>query len=202
MRVGMGYQFTSCRHCETCTNNLENLCDSSKPFYTAPIGGGYQTGVVWDAHFVFPIPDNLKSIHAAPLLCAGATVFTALHRYTKNPQYKVPGKPLSCAVLGLGGLGHLAIQYAKKMGLHVTALSTTASKEEECRSFGADEFYVHTTEEAKTTLASKFDIILNTVSGDIELDKFIVMLRPYGQLCMLGLRKYLTRLSNCEINVI
>jgi len=189
MRVGFGYQFTSCGSCETCDAKFENLCDKSQPFAQAPIGGGYQTGVVWDSKFVFPIPDSLQSIHAAPLLCAGATVFTALYRFGDTP-FRVKGKPMICAVLGLGGLGHLAIQFAKKMGYHVVALSSSANKEKECLSLGADEFHLHNQEGASEKLAGKFDIILNTISGDVDVEKFIKMLRPYGKICLLGLRKY------------
>ncbi|KAL9650090.1 hypothetical protein ABK040_016412 [Willaertia magna] len=187
MRVGAGYQYSSCKHCETCSNHFENICNQSKPFYLAPIQGGYQSGVVWDAHFVFPIPEKLPSIYAAPLLCAGATVFSALHYFGENTNFKVKGKKLVCGVLGLGGLGHLALQYAKKMGYHVVGLSTSKDKEEEVRSFGADEFYLHNTKEAEVALNEKFDILLNTVSANIDIDKFLRMLRPFGKLCMLGL---------------
>ena len=186
-RVGMGWHYTSCFECPTCKNHFENLCDKTLPFDKAPIGGGFQTGVVWDARFVFPIPDKLKSVDASPLLCAGATVYSPLYYYRESPYSK--RNEFVVAVLGLGGLGHLALQFAKKMGFHVVALSTNANKEKECRSFGADEFFVHTEENDAKSLSCKFDMILNTVSTDIDNDKFIQMLKPFGKMVMLGLRK-------------
>ncbi|EFC41022.1 predicted protein [Naegleria gruberi] len=184
MRVGMGWNYSSCLECGSCKHHFENLCDSSKPFMNAPIGGGFQNGVVWDSRFVYPIPEKLKSVDAAPLFCAGAAVFSPLKLYRESP-YSKPNE-FKVAVLGLGGLGHLALQFASKMGFHVTALSTSANKEEECRLFGANDFHVHTNENSVKQLNSNFDLILNCVSTDIDTDKFVKMLKPFGKLAIIG----------------
>lgn len=177
-RVGVGWQYSSCNPCEYCASEDEIVCEKRVNFME--VGrGGYSEAVVWDSKFVFPLPDNIETRHGGPLMCAGLTVFTALKHYFGPKTKKV-------AIIGIGGLGHLAIQYAAKMGAEVTALSTSPNKKDEALSFGATGF-INTKEEGALAAArSSFDLILNCVSGDLDWDVYLSLLRPFGRLCLVG----------------
>ncbi|KAH8831127.1 GroES-like protein [Flagelloscypha sp. PMI_526] len=141
-RVGVGAQICSCGTCSLCTSDHENFC-ANGPVYTYnslyPNGdkayGGYSTAIRANQRFVFPIPDALSSEQAAPMLCGGLTVFSPLLRHGVGPGQKV-------AIVGMGGLGHYAVQFAKALGAEVTVFSHSARKEADAKAMGADNFVV------------------------------------------------------------
>ncbi|KAL0489924.1 adhA [Acrasis kona] len=181
-RVGLGWQRNSCHECRSCKKGWENLCSDRKTFRDGY--GGYADGVVWDSRFVYVVPDEIKTEHAGPLFCAGATVYSALKHYNKDADedYRV-------AVLGIGGLGHLGLQFARAFGWHVTALSGSPNKEQEAKEFGAHDFINTNDPEAVKGALKSFDFILNTVSGDVDWNLYMSMLRPHGKLCIVGIPK-------------
>lgn len=177
-RVGLGWQSNSCGECEWCTRGLENLCPASEGTCVHR-NGGYADRVRANARFVIPIPETLDSERAAPLLCGGITVYSPLRTHGINASSRV-------GVVGIGGLGHLAIQFARAFGAHVTAFSTSSGKEEEARALGAHHF-VNTRENKvmKETAATQ-DFILTTVNADQDWSTFMQALRPMGTLCFVG----------------
>jgi uncharacterized zinc-type alcohol dehydrogenase-like protein len=178
LRVGLGWQSNSCGLCEWCTRGMENLCPESEGTCVRR-HGGYADRVRADARFVIPIPDELDSEHAAPLLCGGITVYSPMRAHGINPSSRV-------GVVGIGGLGHLAIQFARVFGAEVTAFSTSAAKEDEARKLGAHRFV--NTRESKLIkeVAGTQDFIVSTVNADLEWAGFMQALRPTGTLCFVG----------------
>jgi len=177
-RVGIGWQADSCGICEWCRQGDEHLCAKSQP---TCIGrhGGYADSIRVNSHFAIPVPAVLESENVAPLLCGGITVYSPLRNHGVRPSSRV-------GVVGIGGLGHLGIQFAKAFGAEVTALSTSKDKEAEARSFGAHHFVNTRDTGALKALTSSFDLILCTVSADQDWQSFINALRPKGTLCVLG----------------
>jgi uncharacterized zinc-type alcohol dehydrogenase-like protein len=177
-RVGLGWQSNSCGECEWCTRGMENLCASSEGTCVRR-HGGYATHVRANARFVFPIPDALNSEHAAPLLCGGITVYNPLRSHGINPSSRV-------GVIGIGGLGHLAIQFARVFGAEVTAFSTSAEKEKEARGLGAHRFVNTRESRALKEVAGSLDFVINTANADQDWSVYIQTLRPTGTLCFVG----------------
>jgi len=177
-RVGLGWQSNSCGQCEWCTRGQENLC----PFSEATCvhrNGGYADRVRANARFAIPIPDALPSEQAAPLLCGGITVYNPLRINNINPSSRV-------GVVGIGGLGHLAIQFARVFGAEVYAFSTSAGKEEEARSLGAQHF-IHSREtKSMKDVAGALDFVITTVNADQDWGTFLGTLRPNGALWFVG----------------
>ena len=134
-RVGLGWQSNSCGECEWCTRGMENLCPASEATCVHR-HGGYADRVRANARFVIPIPEALDSEQAAPLLCGGITVYNPMRTHGINPSSRV-------GVVGIGGLGHLAIQFARVFGAEVTAFSTSAAKEDEARCTGSAQLCEH-----------------------------------------------------------
>lgn len=135
-RVGWGFVHEACFNCKQCLSGGEIYCLKRKMFAQSNRDqGSLASHAVWDENFLFPIPDGMSSADAAPLMCAGASVFGSL----QQRGYKSTDR---CGIIGIGGLGHLALQFAHKMGMEVVAFSTTEGKREEAMAFGADEFYV------------------------------------------------------------
>lgn len=186
-RVGIGWQSGSCHNCEYCNTGQENLC--SKNVATC-VGryGGFADYVVTDSKFAFPIPEKLDSENAAPLLCGGITVYSPMRIYDVKPHYKV-------GVLGIGGLGHLALQFAKAFGCEVTAFSTTQEKEKEAYEFGATRFVNSRDLKSLKSLNSYFDFIISTVTGALNWTAYINLLKPNGRLNFVG-----ATVGNVEIN--
>ncbi|HUA93360.1 MAG TPA: NAD(P)-dependent alcohol dehydrogenase [Terracidiphilus sp.] len=177
-RVGLGWQANSCGVCEWCVRGMENLCPSSEATCVHR-NGGYADRVRANARFVMPIPDALKSEHAAPLLCGGITVYNPLRTHGINPTSRV-------GVVGIGGLGHLAIQFARVFGAEVTAFSSSAGKEEEVRALGAHHFVnTRETKAMKETTGTQ-DFILTTINADQDWGTYVQALRPTGTLCFVG----------------
>jgi len=177
-RVGLGWQSNSCGVCEWCTRGLENLCPSSEATCVHR-HGGYASRVRANSRFVVPIPDALPSEQAAPLLCGGITVYNPMRDNGINPTSRV-------GVVGIGGLGHLAIQFARVFGAEVTAFSTSATKEEEARALGAHHFVNTRESKAMKEVAGTHDFILTTANADQDWGVYIQSLRPTGTLCFVG----------------
>lgn len=178
-RVGVGWQSSSCFHCEYCKQGEETLCPSKERTCVDRFGGFADTIVV-DSRFVFRIPASLDSQNAAPLLCGGITVYAPMR------IYKVEA-PMSFAVIGIGGLGHLALQYGRAFGCDVTAISSSKDKKVEAQSFGAAHFLSLQDTEALQKAAGSFDFILSTVHVDLDWNLIMSLLRPKGRLCLVGL---------------
>ena len=177
-RVGLGWQSNSCGQCEWCTRGMENLCPESEGTCVHR-NGGYADLVRANARFVIPIPDALSSEHAAPLLCGGITVYNPLRIHGVNPSSRV-------GVVGIGGLGHIAIQFARAFGAEVTAFSTSADKEAEARALGAHNFVNSRESKALKEVAGTLDFILNTANADQDWGTYVQALRPTGTLCFVG----------------
>ena len=177
-RVGLGWQSNSCGICEWCTQGLENLCLAAEGTCVHR-HGGYADKVRANARFVMPIPDALESAAAAPLLCGGITVYNPLRTHGVNPSSRV-------GVVGIGGLGHMAIQFARVFGAEVTAFSTSTAKEQEARALGAHHFVNTRESKAMKDVAGTMDIILSTINADQDWGVYVQALRPTGTLCFVG----------------
>jgi uncharacterized zinc-type alcohol dehydrogenase-like protein len=185
-RVGVGCFVDSCRECEYCLAGEEQFClKGNVPTYNGrsydgePTYGGYSTQTVVDERYVLRIPEGIPLDAAAPLLCAGITTYSPLRHHGAGPGKRV-------AVIGLGGLGHMAVKIAAAMGAEVTVLSRTRSKEEDALAFGADHYVATGERGALRALRNTFDLIINTVSADLDLDAYLRTLRVDGSLVYVG----------------
>jgi uncharacterized zinc-type alcohol dehydrogenase-like protein len=177
-RVGLGWQSNSCGECEWCMKGMENLCPAQEATCVHR-NGGYAERVRANARFVIPIPEALSSEHTAPLLCGGITVYSPLRSHGVNPSSRV-------GIIGIGGLGHLAIQFARVFGAHVTAFSSSLGKEEEVRALGAHHFVNTRESKAMKEVAGTQDFLLTTINADQDWGTYIQALRPTGTLCFVG----------------
>lgn len=177
-RVGLGWQSNSCGTCEWCMKGMENLCAEAEATCVHR-NGGYAERVRANARFVIPIPDALPSEQTAPLLCGGITVYNPLRLHGVNPSSRV-------GIVGIGGLGHIAIQFARTFGAEVTAFSTSAEKEGEARALGAHKFVNSRESKALKEVAGSLDFILSTINADQDWATYIQALRPTGTLCFVG----------------
>jgi alcohol/geraniol dehydrogenase (NADP+) len=177
-RVGVGWQADSCGICEWCRQGEENLCAKAQPTCVGR-NGGFADRVRVNSRFAVPVPTVLESENAAPLMCAGITVYSPLRNYDVRPSSRV-------GVIGIGGLGHLGIQFAKAFGAEVTAFSTSKDKEAEAKSLGAHNFVNTRDTGALKKVAGSFDLLLSTVSADQEWQAYVNALRPKGMLCLVG----------------
>src|SRR6478672_13355238 len=185
-RVGVGCMVNSCRECENCQAGNEQYCLSgntqtygSKDRDGTITYGGYSEQVVVDEDFVLRIPDGLELDAAAPLLCAGITAYSPLRHWNAGPGKRV-------AVVGLGGLGHMAVKLAHAMGAEVTVLSQSLRKQEDGLRLGADAYYATGDDATFTELAGRFDLIINTVSAAIDIGRLLSLLRTDGALVNVG----------------
>ena len=179
-RLGFGWISNSCRVCDACLRGEENICRQGYKGLIVGNHGGFANKLRACADFAYKIPDNLDSASAAPLLCAGITVYNPLRTYIKYPGAKV-------GVLGIGGLGHLAIKFAEAMGAEVTAFSTSSDKEAEAKEFGAHYFYNWKNTEQIKAASATLDLLLCTVSSEIDWNKAFGLLANNGVLCLVGL---------------
>ncbi len=185
-RVGVGCMVNSCRECDNCRRGNEQYCDAgntqtygSKDRDGTITRGGYSQSVVVDQDFVVRIPEGLELDVAAPLLCAGITTYSPLRHWGAGPGKQV-------AVVGLGGLGHMAVKIAVAMGAQVTVLSQTLSKQEDGMRLGAKAYHATSDEETFKKLRSSFDLIINTVSAKVDITAFINLLKTDGALVNVG----------------
>jgi uncharacterized zinc-type alcohol dehydrogenase-like protein len=177
-RVGIGWQADSCGICEWCRQGDEHLCAKAQPTCIGR-NGGYADAIRVNAKFAIPVPEGMESENVAPLLCGGITVYSPLRNLGARPSSRV-------GVVGIGGLGHLALQFARAFGCEVTAFSTSKDKEAEARSLGAHNFINTRENGGLKKAAGTFDLILSTVSGDEDFQSFVNALRPKGTLVILG----------------
>ena len=184
--VGVGCLVNSCRGCPDCKEGLQQYCPTPVWTYNGlerdgktPTYGGYSTRIVVDEDFVLKIPTNLSLDAAAPLLCAGITTYSPLRHWQAGKGKKV-------AVLGLGGLGHMAVKIASAMGADVTVLSHSLKKKEDARRLGANEFFATSDEKTFQKLGRHFDLILNTVSVELNWNQYLGLLNRDGSLVLLG----------------
>jgi uncharacterized zinc-type alcohol dehydrogenase-like protein len=157
---------------------MENLCPALEGTCVHR-NGGYAERVRANHRFVIPIPDAIESEHAAPLLCGGITVYNPIRNHGVNPTSRV-------GIIGIGGLGHMAIQFARAFGAEVTAFSTSADKEEEARTLGAHHFVNSRESKALKETAGTMDFILSTINADQDWGVYLQALRPTGTLCFVG----------------
>jgi len=187
-KVGVGCMIDSCMTCSECKQGLEQFCVEGATFTyndverstTTTTFGGYSSHITVREEFVVRIPDSLPLDASAPLLCAGITTYSPLRHWNIGPGKKI-------AVMGLGGLGHMAIKIAKAMGADVSVLSHSPQKKEDALKLGAHNFYSTKDESIFTDLASKFDLIINTVSIDLDWNKYLGLLKRDGTLVILGI---------------
>ena len=177
-RVGVGWQADSCGICEWCRRGEEQLCAKAQPTCVGR-NGGFADKIRVSSRFAVAVPAALESEHAAPLMCAGITVYSPIRNYGVRPSSRV-------GVIGIGGLGHLGIQFAKAFGAEVTAFSTSKEKESEARKLGAHHF-VNTRDIGELKkVAGSFDLLLSTVNADQDWQAYVAALRPKGTLCLVG----------------
>ena len=189
-RVGVGCLVNSCGECDACRSDQEQECSGGKgrkvgTYNSVDVDGsitqgGYAQKVVVDADFVLRIPEGLDLQQAAPLLCAGITSYAPIARWGVGPGSKV-------AVLGLGGLGHMGVQIAAAKGADVTVLSRSLAKEETALKLGASRVLATTEEDFFRNHRDEFDFILNTISADIPVDRYLGLLKPRGVMAVVGL---------------
>src|SRR3954451_2170746 len=185
-RVGVGCMVNSCGECANCRNGDEQYClKGMVPTYAGTdrdgttTQGGYSTHVVVDAGYVLRVPEGIDPAAAAPLLCAGITTYSPLRRWGAAPGKQV-------AVVGLGGLGHMAVKLAHAMGAKVTVLSQSLKKQEDGLRLGADDYYATSDPGTFEQLAGRFDLIVNTVSAQIDVDAYLSLLAVDGTLVNVG----------------
>lgn len=185
--VGVGTYVNSCRDCEYCNDGLEVHCARSVYTFNAIDAdgtitkGGYSSYIVVHERYCYKIANDYPLALAAPLLCAGITVYTPMMRHKMNQ----PGKSLG--VIGLGGLGHMAVKFGKAFGLNVTVLSTSTSKKEEALSLlGADKFVLSSDLEQMKALGKSLDFIIDTASGDHPFDAYMSLLKVAGVYVLVG----------------
>ncbi len=177
-RVGIGYQANSCGICEWCQKGEQQLCAKMQPTCLGR-NGGYAQCIRVNWRFAVPVPDGLDSENVAPLLCAGITVYSPLRNFGVRPASRV-------GIIGIGGLGHLGIQFARAFGAEVTAFSTSKDKEEEAKQLGAHNFVNTRDTGALKKVAGSFDLLMTTVNADQDWAGYVSALRPRGKLVFLG----------------
>ena len=188
-RVGVGCLVDSCRECNSCKSGLDQYCTGMVLTYNAigrdgaPTFGGYSTAIVVDENYVLRIPDNIPLEAAAPLLCAGITMYSPLRHWNAGPGKRV-------AIVGLGGLGHIGVKLAAAMGAEVTVLSQSLKKMDDGLRLGANHYYATSDPDTFNTLAGTFDLIVNTVSANIDIAAFLNLLTVDATLVEIGLPEH------------
>lgn len=177
-RVGLGWYARSCMHCEWCMSGNHNLCRTAE---ATMIGrhGGFANKIRAHWGWVIPLPETIDPAKAGPMFCGGITVFNPIVQFDIKPTDRV-------GVIGIGGLGHLALRFLHAWGCDVTAFSTSPEKEDEARQLCANHFVNSRDTEAIKKLANSFDMVLSTVSADLDWSLYISTLRPKGRLHLVG----------------
>ncbi|MDE1826987.1 MAG: NAD(P)-dependent alcohol dehydrogenase [Thaumarchaeota archaeon] len=186
-RVGVGCFVNSCRKCGPCSKNLEQYCtEGMVTTYNGtekdgtPTQGGYSNKIVVDENYVLSIPNNLPLDKAAPLLCAGITLYSPLVHWKAGPGKKV-------AIIGLGGIGHMGVKLAHALGAEVTVLSHSLKKQEDGKKLGADHFYATSDPATFEKLKGYFDLMINTVSAELDWNKYLDLLALDGAMVVVGI---------------
>lgn len=186
--VGIGVFIDSCRTCSSCRNGLQQYCENGNTgTYNSYerdgktiAFGGYSNNFVVDADFAVRVPSNLDLKGVAPLLCAGITLYSPMKHWNVRPGMKV-------GVIGLGGLGHMGVKFAKALGADVTVFSHSPQKRDDALAMGAHEFVVTKDPNSLKSLNRTFDLILNTVSADLDINVYLKLLALDGTLVVIGL---------------
>lgn len=187
-RVGVGCLVDSCRSCDSCADGLEQYCEQGLTVtYNGtdrhdgtPTYGGYSERIVVSDRFVLRIPDELDPAAAAPLLCAGITTYSPLKHFGVGPGHRV-------GVVGMGGLGHMGVKFARALGAEVTLFTRSASKVAEAKEHGAHEVVISTDPAQMSAAAASFDFILDTVPVAHDLNPYLAALKRDGTLIMVGM---------------
>ena len=194
-KVGVGCFVYSCRNCYACSEGLEQYCNNVLTTYNGiekdgktPTQGGYSNKIVVDENYVLNMPDNLVLESAAPLLCAGITLYSPLMKWKAGPGKKV-------AIIGLGGLGHIGVKIAHALGSEVTVLSHSFKKQQDAKKMGADNFYATSDSKTFEKLEGYFDIMINTVSTDINLNQYLNLLKLDGTMVVFGVPEKDTQIN-------
>ncbi len=185
--AGVGCMVDSCRVCESCKQNLEQYCLTHTSFTyngteqdkTTPTQGGYSTDIVVEERFVVKISEKLDLKATAPLLCAGITTYSPLRHWNVRAGQKV-------GIIGLGGLGHMGVKFAKAMGAHVTMITTSEAKGADAKRLGADAVLVSKDETAMAAEAASFDFLLNTIPVSHDVAPYIALLKLDGTMVLVG----------------
>jgi alcohol/geraniol dehydrogenase (NADP+) len=178
-RVGVGWHAGSCGRCEWCRRGKESLCAQEKGVVVGR-HGAWADSVRVDWRFAVPMPDAIDSEVAGPLMCAGSTVFTPMVEFGVKPWMRT-------AVVGIGGLGHLAVQFLAAFGCEVTAISSSHAKDDQARALGATRFIASKSSDELQKAAGSFDFIMSTVDADLAWADFVRALRPQGRLVFVGI---------------
>jgi uncharacterized zinc-type alcohol dehydrogenase-like protein len=194
-KVGVGCFVDSCRNCDACSKGLEQYCNNVLTTYNGiekdgktPTQGGYSNKIIVDEIYVLRMPDNLRPERAAPLLCAGITLYSPLMKWKAGPGKKV-------AIIGLGGLGHIGVKIAHALGSEVTVLSHSLKKQQDAKKMGADNFYATSDPKTFEKLEGYFDIMINTVSTDINLNQYLNLLKLDGTMVVVGVPEKDTQIN-------
>ena len=186
-KVGVGCYVDSCRTCAECQRGLEQYCSvltvwtyNGRDQEGAPTCGGYSDRIVVDENYVLRMPNDLPLDACAPLLCAGITLYSPLRHWKAGPGKRV-------AILGLGGLGHVGVKLAHALGAEVTALSQSLKKQADGKRLGADHFYATSDPATFTKLAGSLDLIISTVSAQVDWNQYLSLLRVDGTMVVVGL---------------
>jgi uncharacterized zinc-type alcohol dehydrogenase-like protein len=185
--AGVGTMVDSCRVCGSCKEGLEQYCakhiawtyNGTEQDEKTPTYGGYSSQIVVDENYTLKISPNLPLANVAPLLCAGITTYSPLRHFEVGPGQRV-------GVVGLGGLGHMAVKLAASMGAEVTVFSTSKTKEQDARRLGAQDFVVSLDPKNLDALANRFDFILDAVSAPHDVNAYLTLLRRDGVMAMVG----------------
>lgn len=178
-RVGVGWQGRSCMQCEWCLQDEEHLCMDIVASGTWVPYGGFSSSVLADSRFAYPLPDAMPSEMAAVLMCAGIAVYSPLRSYAARPRQKI-------GIIGVGGLGHLALQFAQALDYEVTAISSSPEKKEQALAFGADHFLVSDDQTSLRQAAFSFDLLICTAHGKFEWEVLLNTLKKNGRLVLIG----------------
>ena len=186
--AGVGCFVDSCRECENCKQGLEQYCtghlsvtyNGREADKETPTYGGYSQAIVVDENYALHIPGTLALDIAAPLLCAGITLYSPLRQWGAGPGMKV-------GIVGLGGLGHMGVKIAHAMGADVTLISHSAHKEADARALGANHFLLSSDKGQMKTARYTFDLIINTVSVNLDVDQYLSLLKLDGTMVMVGI---------------
>lgn len=179
-RVGLGWLSRSCKACECCLSGAQHLCQNSPESTIVGRHGGFADRVRADEGWVLPLPESLPAEKAGPLFCGGITVFSPIVEMGVQPTDRV-------GVIGIGGLGHMAVAFLNYWGCEVTAFSSSPDKKEEALAMGADHFISSKDPEALKKAAGSMDFILSTVNVNLEWDVYLSALRPKGKLHFVGI---------------
>ena len=178
-RVGIGWQGRCCGRCAWCDRGEEQLCYDIASAGTWERHGGFASSVTVDAGFAYPLPEAMPPEAAAVLMCAGVAVYSPLRTYAAETLRSV-------GIYGVGGLGHLAIQFAHALGCEVTALSSSPGKESEALALGADDFIVIGDRSRMRRVDYAFDLVLCTAHGDVDWEELLMILDKRGRLVLIG----------------